>query len=199
MVKIILASASPRRRELLNSLGLEPLVKVSNVVEERQPDESVAAYIERNAHLKAKAVAQDLEPLGDEVAVIVSADTIVEVDGALREKPRDYAHAQEMLAELSGRTHVVRTCFCLLDLRDPERFVTQTVATEVTFKQLSREEILRYCDTGEPFDKAGGYGVQARGAYLVDRIAGSYTNVVGLPLCQLVEALRAFTAGAFQV
>lgn len=185
--RIVLASGSPRRRELLERLGFEPIVLVPNVPEVRAPGEPPAAYTRRLAEEKAMACAAKLAP--DAPAWILAADTIVECDDEVLEKPVDPADAHAMLERLSGRWHDVVTSFCWLH-RDG-RTSTTTVRTEVLFRPLSSSLIERYVRTGEPMDKAGAYGIQDLGAALVREVRGSYTAVVGLPVCQVVEALEA--------
>ena len=127
-------------------------------------------------------------PEGED-AVVVAADTIVVQDNRILEKPKDEADAAQMLRELSGRTHQVMSGLCVMDRR---RMKSQTVVTEVQFKELGDREIQAYIRTGEPMDKAGAYGIQGYAAYMVRAIRGSYTNVVGLPLTETVETLHEF-------
>lgn len=188
MSEIILASASPRRRELLGNMGLTFTVKVSKAdedgVDTQVPPE---IYVQELALLKASAVAKTV--IDNKNAIIISADTIVVNDGKILGKPKDEGDAKEMLASLSGKTHSVYTGFCVMRLSDAFT-VCKNVRTDVVFKNLTEEKIKRYIDTGEPMDKAGSYGIQGLGAMLVDRIEGDYFNVVGLPVSELADVLE---------
>ena len=182
---IILASQSPRRRELLGQVGLTFEI-VSPEVDEAQygglpPRELVQTLSRAKALDAARRV-----PAG---SLVLGADTVVVLDGQTLGKPDGPEGARAMLTALSGRTHEVWTGFTLC--RDGEVH-TEAVATEVTFRALAPEEIDRYIATGEPMDKAGAYGIQGRGALLVAQIRGDYSNVVGLPLCAVGQALRRF-------
>jgi septum formation protein len=190
--EIILASGSPRRRELLSQLGFKPRVVVSQVPEEPQPDEGGAAYTRRLAQAKAAAVAAMLadEPSGEQTpAWVLAADTVVTLDGAILEKPLDEADARRMLRELSGREHEVITSGCWRHRVDGRERVFTSVA-RVTMCELDEETIARYVETGEPMDKAGGYGIQGVAGALVEQMSGSYTCVVGLPIAQVVATLK---------
>lgn len=184
--KIILASKSPRRKQLLEGLNLpfEVIVReVDEVFPENMPMEEIPVYL---ARLKAEPF---LEAREDKVLVI-TADTIVWIDGQVLGKPADHQHAFEMLRKLSGRTHVVVTGVCLTSA---EKQVTFSSVTEVHFKELSDEEIEYYLDLYRPYDKAGAYGVQEWIGYIaIDRIEGSYFNVMGLPVGRLYEELKRF-------
>jgi septum formation protein len=182
--RLILASASPRRRELLQRAGLDFTVVPSHADEEVQPAEPPAEYALRVAHEKALDVAKRHPG-----SWILGADTIVEIDGKILGKPLDEADGQRMLRLLSGRVHRVMTAFVLLN-GNGQVYTRQVATSEVTFKPLSDEQICVYLATGEPFDKAGAYAVQGRGATLVERVNGSYTNVVGLPLDEVLTALH---------
>ena len=180
MAKLILASASPRRADLLRQAGLSFTVRIANISEEAYPDEAAEDFAVRMAEDKAFAVAS----LGEEV---VAADTIVVIDGKILGKPRDPQDATKMLNLLSGRPHQVMTGVAVQNANGQmHSWVTKT---DVLFKVLSAEEIARYIATGEPMDKAGGYGIQAGAAYMVRSIRGSYTNVVGLPMAEVLEVL----------
>lgn len=171
---LILASGSPRRLHLLEELGLEPVVRPADIDETPLLDEPADAYVERLAIEKGAAVA----PSADAGDVIVSADTIVVLDGELLGKPADDAEAAEMLRRLSGRTHVVLTGVAVRRGDQVDSFVETTV---VHFAEMSNEDIAWYVSTGEPADKAGAYGMQGRGGAFVVSIEGSYDNVIGLP------------------
>ena len=178
---LILASQSPRRRELISLLGLPFQVVVPEADEtmdkNADPKEQVALVSSR----KAAAVART----GEEV--VVAADTIVVCDGNILGKPRDEADAYGMLRLLSGRAHQVMTGLTVLYKDRQERF---TEVTDVHFRELSDREIRRYIATGEPMDKAGAYGIQGGAALFVTHICGDYFNVVGLPVCRLSQMLR---------
>jgi len=182
---LILASASPRRRELLQRIGVVFVVIPSDTSEAAQPGELPQEYALRVASEKAQYVAQRHPGIW-----VLGADTIVEIDGEVLGKPRDAADGQRMLSKLSGRTHRVMTAFALLD-GDSRVRIRQVVTSRVTFKPLLDAQIGEYLATGEPFDKAGAYAVQGVGASLVERVEGSYTNIVGLPMDEVQAALRA--------
>jgi septum formation protein len=171
--RLILASASPRRRQLLAQIGVAFEVDVADVDEGDDP--------RANALAKARAVAARHR---GEDAVVLGADTEVVLDGDVLGKPADDADAREMLRRLSGRTHAVVTAYALVDCTTDDELV-RSVETGVTFRPLTGDEIDAYVATGEPLDKAGAYGIQGRGAVLVDRIDGDYFTVVGLPLADL--------------
>jgi septum formation protein len=181
-MKLILASSSPRRAELLRDAGIAFEVCAPQVEEVRQPNESVEKMVARFAEAKARAAA---ESVGEKnLAIIIGADTAVELDGAIFGKPRDAVDAREMLSYLSGRTHYVLTGVFVLRLPDG---VTRAAVerTAVTFAPLDPGEIEAYVTCGEPFDKAGGYAIQGRAGRYIPRIDGCYFNVVGLPLARL--------------
>ena len=183
-MEIILASQSPRRKELLERMGIRSFTVMDSGVDEHEeellpPDELVCRLSER----KAEAVAQRA-PAG---AVVIAADTVVSLDGAILGKPADKLEAFRMLSTLSGVRHQVYTGVTVM--RDGEKQIEHET-TDVTFRELSEEEIERYLATGEPMDKAGAYGIQGYGALLVERIEGDYYNVMGLPVCRLGQMLR---------
>ena len=182
-MKLILASQSPRRRELLARRGLEFSVFAADVDETMQPGRPPAAEVARLSADKAAAAAAWA---GDE-AVVVAADTVVVLDGRVLGKPRDPDDAVRMLTALSGRVHQVMTG---VTVRRAGAVQTDTVVTDVQFRTLSAAEIRAYAATGEPLDKAGAYGIQGLAAVFVDRLDGDYYNVVGLPLCRLCRMLR---------
>ena len=182
---LILASGSPRRRQLLEQIGLTFVVRSSDVDESVSPGLTPAQVVESLSARKGEAVAAEAAP-GD---LVLSADTVVALDGAILGKPRDRAEAEAMLTALSGRTHQVYTGVTLL--QDGRRLTGHEV-TAVTFRPLSPEEIAAYVSTGEPMDKAGAYGIQGLGALLVERLEGDYFNVMGLPLCRLGQMLSRF-------
>ncbi len=179
--KLILASGSPRRSELLRQAGLAFEIIVPNIDESPLPGEAPDVFVCRTAREKAESISID-------GAVILAADTAV-VDGErILGKPTDAQDAAAMLRSLSGRTHEVMTGVCI---RFPDRTECFHIETRVTFRTLSEEEIADYAATEEPMDKAGAYAIQGGAAKMVRRIEGSYSNVVGLPLCEVVEALGA--------
>lgn len=182
---LILASASPRRRELLAQAGVAFSVIPSNANEEVLDGEAPAEYALRVAAAKAQDIASKHPGHW-----VLGADTIVVIDSLILGKPKDAADGHRMLRLLSGRVHQVMTAFVLIAANGQE-YQRQIVATTVTFKALSDAQIQEYLATGEPSDKAGAYAVQGMGAALVERVEGSYTNVVGLPVDEVVVALRA--------
>ena len=181
-MKLILASSSSRRAELLRDAGIAFEVCAPRVDEARHPDQTAEKMVARLAEAKARAVA---ELVGEgKPAIIIGADTAVELDGEIFGKPRDAADAREMLSYLSGRTHFVLTGICVLRL--PDGATRSAVErTAVTFAPLDPNEIEAYVTSGEPFDKAGGYAIQGRAGRYIPRIEGCYFNVVGLPLARL--------------
>lgn len=181
---LILASASPRRRELLQQAGIVFTVVPSNAAEDVIVGEAPAKYALRVATAKATEVAKNHPG-----SWVLGADTIVVVNGEILGKPRDHADGRRMLRLLSGRRHEVMTAFVLIN-ENGQRDAGQIVTTTVAFKLLSDAQIQEYLATGEPFDKAGAYAVQGIGSALVEKVEGSYTNVVGLPIDEVLEALR---------
>jgi septum formation protein len=180
--RVILASQSPRRRELLTLVGIPHTVRPADIDEAYLAGERPAAHAERLAREKAAVVAR-AEP----DALVIGSDTIVVVDGEVLGKPRDEAHAAEMLGRLAGRSHVVMTAVAVR-WRGAERSSVEEVG--VTFHPLSAEDIRSYVATGEPMDKAGAYGIQGYGATIVARVDGDYFAVMGLPLQRLVRLMR---------
>ncbi len=180
---IILASGSPRRVDFFKDLGLLFRVEIANIEEKRNNNEAPEEYTRRLALEKAAAVAKQYPEQW-----VVAADTVVCCDEIILEKPTDAEDALQMLLLLRNREHIVRSSVCLMH---SGRSVTDlcSVATSVTFWDFSEEIALRYVQTKESLDKAGAYGIQGRGAFLVRRISGSYSNVVGLPLVECIEML----------
>lgn len=177
---LVLASASPRRRELLSSLGLEFKILAPSVDETLRDEEHPIHYAQRLATEKASAVATDPG------MTVIGADTIVVLDGRILGKPANEEEAFEMLSRLSGKQHEVTTAVSVIH---GDRTVEFSVTTDVVFRQLAVPEINAYIATGCPMDKAGAYAIQGGAAHMVRSINGSYTNVVGLPLCELHETL----------
>jgi septum formation protein len=202
---LYLASASPRRVELLRQIGLDPRVLPSRVPEARQRGETPQAMVLRLAKAKASEVADRLKEAFEArqkkmpgtsgqalVAlrgVVLAADTTVAVGRHVLEKPQDAAHATAMLKKLSGKAHIVHTGVCLQPL-DGGKAVAFVEATKVFFRKLNAAEIAAYVSTGEPLDKAGGYGIQGAAAAFVGRIEGDYFTVVGLPLARVADSLQ---------
>ena len=184
MAQFILASASPRRKELLEKAGYTFAVLVSDADETLPDGISPEEAVRLNAARKAQAVSA-LHP-GD---VVLGCDTVVAIGGKILGKPRSAAEAKEMLRQLSGRTHTVYSGVCITDGTKKTVFA---VATDVTFYALSEVTIDAYAATGEPMDKAGAYGIQGLGCVLVREISGDYSNVVGLPLSESARALATF-------
>ena len=181
---IILASASPRRVELLSSAGIDFEVMPGDVDESLRSGEGPEEHVLRLAAAKAEDVARK-----GHGRYFIGADTIVVCAGEIMGKPKDSADAERMLKKLSGAHHEVITGFAVFD-RDKSHSFTKAVTTNVFFKSLREDEISAYIATGCPFDKAGAYAIQGGAAHMVRKIEGSYTNVVGLPLCEVVETLR---------
>lgn len=186
MKKIVLASASPRRRELMQKTGLSFEVDAANLDEKIDTTLSPAAVAETLSRQKAELVAERYTG-----ALIIAADTIGVFRGEIVGKPGTPEVAVRMLQKLNGEMHQVITGFTLRD-SDNERSITRSVITKVYLKELSRIEIEEYVQTGEPLDKAGAYAIQGLGAAIVERIEGDYDNVVGLPLAALVSCLKEF-------
>jgi septum formation protein len=186
-MKLILASSSPRRAELLRDAGIAFAVCAPQVEEARRPGESVETMVARLAEAKARAAAELVSK--NNPAIIIGADTAVALNGEIFGKPRDAAHALEILSALSGHTHHVLTGICVLRLPDgATRSAVETTA--VTFVPLDASAIEACIASGEPFDKAGGYAIQGRAGRYIPRIEGCYFNVVGLPLARLHALLR---------
>ncbi|MBR2935338.1 MAG: septum formation inhibitor Maf [Oscillospiraceae bacterium] len=185
-MKIILASQSPRRRELLERMGLEHFEIQPAVGEEHaSPHLSPAQLVEELSRQKAQEVA--LTAAAEDI--VIAADTVVAADNRVLGKPHNREDAMDMLRFLSGRTHTVYTG---VTVRQGEQVLTQHEATDVIFRPLTDREIAAYVDTAEPMDKAGAYGIQGRGCVLVEGIRGDYYNVMGLPVCRLALMLRQF-------
>ncbi len=181
---LILASSSPRRRELLLNLRIPFKVIPSRVDEKFDGTEDFREFAMSMAKEKAMEVYDRLKD-----GWILGADTIVIVDGRLFGKPKDYDDAKHMLKFLSGREHTVITGFCIIDPGGDLSYI-EAVESRVRIRELSEEEIDAYLETGEPFDKAGAYAVQGIGSFMIKSINGSYTNVVGLPVCEVIFALK---------
>ncbi len=189
---LILASSSPRRQEMLLGLGLTFRMVKPEVDESPLSDERPDDYAARAARDKAHGVAEHLKTNAHrKVEIIIAGDTAVVLSRKILGKPNDEEDARNMLRALSGKTHEVISGLCVLGLNEGKSFRerTVTVTTEVQFRELSDAEIHAYVAGGEPMDKAGAYAIQGGANYMVKRIDGSHTNVIGLPLCELVEIL----------
>jgi septum formation protein len=181
MEQLILASASPRRTELLTSIGVSFDVQPADIDETPGPDETAYEYVDRLAREKAEAVA-----LSNPHQLVMGSDTSVVLEGEILGKPATQAEARSMLARLSGNTHQVMTAVALVEKGRCQSVVS---VTNVTFRQLETDEIDAYVGTGEPMDKAGGYGIQGLGGIFVTDLQGSYSAVVGLPLQETAALL----------
>lgn len=191
-MQIILASQSPRRRELLGQMGFTDFEIRPAVGEERaEPGLTPAELVEALSRQKGEEIAKNAAD-----ALVIAADTVVAVDGRVLGKPHDRGEAEAMLASLSGRTHTVYTGVTLCCGGE---VLCQHEATHVRFRPLTAEEISAYVATGEPMDKAGAYGIQGYGALLVEGIEGDYSNVVGLPVCRLGRMLSRFGVNALEL
>lgn len=188
MTEFVLASASPRRKELLEKMGLQFSIVVSEADESTvSRDIPVNLYVQELALLKASATAKTM--LRNKKALIIAADTIVTLDGEILGKPDGEDGAKKMLSSLSGRTHEVYTGYCVMRISDGKT-VCNSVKTEVKFKTLTEQKIRSYIESGEPMDKAGAYGIQGLGSMLIEKINGDYFNVVGLPVSALADTLE---------
>lgn len=188
---LILASASPRRRDLLAALGIPLCVAPTDIDETVRPEEDPSTYVERIVNTKMAAALTNLRGASAATgAVVLVADTIVVLEQEILGKPKDVEHALTLLKRLAGRPHRVLTRYALAspDLASTASY-TRTVATEVTMASVSEVSLERYAQTGEGLDKAGAYAAQGIGAFLVQRLVGSYTNVVGLPVSEVVADL----------
>ena len=186
---LILASASPRRAELLTRLGVEFQAIPSHIDEEVLAGEEPDGTVLRLARTKARALVSQLPNDGSESRYIVAADTAIAFEGGLLGKPDDESDAVAMLMRLSGRSHHVLTAVCVLEVASG-RVVDGVVASEVTMVGFDRTTAMAYAATGEPLDKAGSYAIQGRGSRLVARWSGCYNNIVGLPVCELAREIR---------
>jgi len=187
--RLVLASASPRRKQLLEQIGLSVEVRPVEIDETPATNESPMQLVERLADSKALQCLQASEP--EPINLIwLGADTVIDLDGTILGKPESVEHAVEMLLQLADREHIVRSGVCLYTQPDEQRYCC-VVSTTVRFGKISQAQAEQYWATGEPADKAGSYAIQGRGAQFVAHISGSYSNVVGLPLYETSELLRA--------
>jgi septum formation protein len=186
---LVLGSASPRRKDILCGLGLSIRVAPADIHEQVVAGEAPLAYVARIVQEKLAAVAERVQ---EPFSGLLVADTIVVIDGDVLGKPVDVADAERLLTRIAGRSHTVYTRYALSLPDAPEiARAARTVATEVNLRAASREELTRYAASGEGLDKAGAYAAQGLGAFLIERIVGSYSNVVGLPACEVILDLRA--------
>jgi len=186
--KIVLASESPRRFELLKMVGLDFVVRPSHIEEYNKDNLSPLEYAIDNAKKKGKVIGEKTPD-----ALVISADTIVVHKSKILEKPRDESHAREILKCLNDSTHEVITGFGITYLHK-NKFIFDFEKTKVTFRNLKQSEITAYVNSGEPFDKAGGYGAQGMGSLLIKKVDGCFFNVVGLPLAKFFYTLDKFLA-----
>jgi septum formation protein len=193
MATLYLASGSSRRRELLRQIAVPFLTQIAPIDENALPGESPVAYVERLARAKGQAGLAALADTRD--AVVLGADTAVVLDGQILGKPADRDEALATLSALSGRSHEVLTAVALVSR---ERVVSRVVTSQVTFRPLSQAEIEAYWASGEPQDKAGCYGIQGLAAVFVSQLHGSYSAVVGLPLCETAALLAEFAIPCWQ-
>lgn len=187
--QLVLASASPRRAALLSQLGLAFTVNAGDIDETRRPGEAVEDMVQRLALTKAEAAARG------ETLPVLGADTVVVVDGTVLGKPADRVEGLWMLTQLSGRAHEVLTAIALVHGRRSEVRLSRSI---VTFRPISAAEAEAYWASGEPRDKAGGYGIQGIGGIFAERIEGSYSGIVGLPLAETEALLQAFGVDTWQ-
>jgi septum formation protein len=187
-MKLILASSSPRRAEILRGAGFQFEIRPANIDEARHAHESTEDYVRRLAHEKAELAASRAQ--SSEPAFVIGADTAVVIEGQILGKPADAEDARRMLQLLSARTHDVLTGVAVIPVPDAQRSL-HVESTRVTFLSLGAAEIDDYVATGEPFDKAGAYGIQGIGGRFVSRIEGCYFNVMGLPISRLWQMLVA--------
>lgn len=187
---LYLASQSPRRRELLQQIGVSFQVIDADVTEVPRKHESPSDYVQRLAREKAEAGLASIKRLELELKPVLGADTIVVINNEILEKPRDAAQSAAMLRKLAGATHQVMTAVAMLT---PDQQRIKLSVTDVVFRPLTEQDIAAYWETGEPCDKAGGYAIQGLGAVFVQQIRGSYTGVVGLPIDQTIILLQEFS------
>lgn len=186
--QIYLASASPRRQELLQQMGIRFEALPSNVLETRAPGESPEVYVQRVAADKARFVSHLIATRALPARPVLGADTEVLLDGVILGKPGDAEHAAGMLRLLSGRTHQVLSGVCVIHAGVTHEALSES---RVTFAELGEADIAAYVATGEPLGKAGGYAIQGRGAVYIERLEGSYSGVMGLPIFETARLLRA--------
>jgi septum formation protein len=190
--QIILASASPRRKQLLASVGLKFKIIPAHFNEDYLRGETPTKHVRRLAQSKAKIISEN-----NPDAWVLGADTIVVIDGHILGKPENKAQAKKMLQKLSGRTHKVYTAFTITRAASSIT-KTRVIQSAVSFKNISPDEIKWYISSKEPYDKAGGYAAQEKGASFIKSVRGSYTNVIGLPLCEVLEEFKTLGVISFR-
>jgi len=192
---LVLASTSPRRKELLQQIGV-PFTQISiDINEDVEPNENAEQYVLRLAKEKAAAGYEQLSVEQKVNHVILAADTTVVCEGQILTKPDSLNHSKEILKQLSDREHLVMTA---IGFHSADKILQKVVTTNVKFRALSTSEIEAYWHTGEPQDKAGSYGIQGLGAVFVEALEGSYSNAVGLPLCETAQLLNQFNIAYWQ-
>ena len=189
-MNVILASQSPRRKELLGLLNIPFTIRVADIDEAMDPALDPALEVVRVSRLKAQAIEKS------PADIVIAADTIVVCGGRVLGKPADAADAKAMLQMLSGKAHQVITGLCVAQ---GDRYITHAEVTDVYFRTLTETEIDDYIQTKDPLDKAGSYGIQSGGAIFVEKIVGDYYNVVGLPVCRLHQILKQFMPDTAEV
>jgi septum formation protein len=192
----VLASTSPRRKELLQQIGVVFTQRSIDINEDVVMGESAEQYVLRLAKEKAMAGFELLSAAEKTQSVVLAADTTVVCDGQILAKPESLSHSKEILTQLSGREHVVMSA---IGLHSQDKTLQKVVTTKVRFRSISDAEIEAYWHSGEPQDKAGSYGIQGLGAVFVESITGSYSNVVGLPLCETAQLLNQFNIAFWQL
>lgn len=195
MKKIILASKSPRRHDILNLAGYSHTVMVSDADETLPAGISPADAVRVLSVRKAEAVLSELNNEGSEDFVIIAADTVVEFEGDIFGKPKDEADARRMLSAMSGKSHYVHTG---VTVTDGERTVSETVSARVVMREITSEELEGYIASGAPMDKAGAYGIQGTAGAFVSSVEGDFFSIMGLPMCRLSEILREYGIGLFE-
>lgn len=193
-MRIILASKSPRRKELLKRLNINFDIKVSHIDESDFEKSLPWVYVEKLAYEKAKSVAE-LE-VGN--CLVIGCDTVVVLENQILGKPGNTGQAKEYLKKLSGNKHLVYSGLAIIDIDSNKKYITHEI-TEVYMKELNEDEITNYIKTGEPLDKAGAYGIQGIGSILVEKINGDYYNVMGLPLNKLYNGLKKLGVNYFEI
>lgn len=186
MRQIILASNSPRRKELLKNIGLKFKIEKSNSIEKVIPGTSPNQAVKQLAEQKAMVVAQKYKN-----AIVIAADTMVILGDEILGKPKTKSRAIKMLKKLNGKTHLVFTGFTIIDTKTKKK-ITKVVKTKIHFNKLTDSEIKNYVATKEPLDKAGAYAIQGKGMALIKKIQGNYFNVIGLPVTELINTLKEF-------
>ncbi len=190
--KIILASESPRRASLLKQIGFEFSILASDIDENEEEYFIPEVHVLELAHKKAEKVAETIND-----GIIIGADTIVVLNGKILGKPENAGQAAQMLRELSGKTHIVFTGFSILE-KPSGKYVNEYVKTQVSFRDLSEDEINAYIETDSPYDKAGAYGIQDFSAIFVDKIDGCYFNVMGFPISKFYESIKQFVENLYK-